>query len=159
MTDLAFAEELCEARVAEVLRGLGRLPATGHPDGVDPRAAGVFEAAVRFAIRSGLLRCDRRPTARLLAGAGVAERLLTDADRWASDPIAFAWLARALDGLPDVLRGDRLAEAVLFPGGDTTLVERLYRDTRALRIYEGTSEVQKLVLGKHVLKTLGPASE
>ncbi len=34
-----------------------------------------------------------------------------------------------------------------------SVVERLYRDTRALRIYEGTSEVQKLVLGKHVLKT------
>lgn len=34
-----------------------------------------------------------------------------------------------------------------------SVVERLFRDTRALRIYEGTSEVQKLVLAKHVLKT------
>ncbi len=33
-----------------------------------------------------------------------------------------------------------------------SVVERLFRDTRALRIYEGTSEVQKLVLGKHVLQ-------
>ena len=33
-----------------------------------------------------------------------------------------------------------------------SVVERLFRDTRALRIYEGTSEVQKLVLAKHVLK-------
>ncbi|MDG1050654.1 MAG: acyl-CoA dehydrogenase [Planctomycetota bacterium] len=33
-----------------------------------------------------------------------------------------------------------------------SVVERLYRDTRALRIYEGTSEVQKLVLAKHVLR-------
>lgn len=32
-----------------------------------------------------------------------------------------------------------------------TVVERLFRDTRALRIYEGTSEVQKLVLAKFVL--------
>ena len=32
-----------------------------------------------------------------------------------------------------------------------SVVERLYRDTRALRIYEGTSEIQKLVLAKHVL--------
>ncbi len=32
-----------------------------------------------------------------------------------------------------------------------SVVERLLRDTRALRIYEGTSEVQKLVLAKHVL--------
>ncbi|MEL6430721.1 MAG: acyl-CoA dehydrogenase family protein, partial [Planctomycetota bacterium] len=36
------------------------------------------------------------------------------------------------------------------------VVERLYRDTRALRIYEGTSEVQKLVLAKDVLKRTPP---
>ena len=35
-------------------------------------------------------------------------------------------------------------------------MERLYRDTRALRIYEGTSEVQKLVLAKSVLGRLAP---
>lgn len=32
-----------------------------------------------------------------------------------------------------------------------TVVERLFRDVRALRIYEGTSEVQKLVLAKGLL--------
>lgn len=32
-----------------------------------------------------------------------------------------------------------------------TVVERLYRETRALRIYEGTSEVQKLILAKELL--------
>jgi len=31
------------------------------------------------------------------------------------------------------------------------VVERLYRDVRALRIYEGTSEVQKLILSKELL--------
>ena len=31
------------------------------------------------------------------------------------------------------------------------IVERLYRDVRALRIYEGTSEIQKLVLAKELL--------
>ncbi len=31
-------------------------------------------------------------------------------------------------------------------------LERLYRDVRALRIYEGTSEIQKLVIAKHLLK-------
>jgi len=32
-----------------------------------------------------------------------------------------------------------------------TIVERLFREVRALRIYEGTSEIQKLVLAKEVL--------
>lgn len=32
-----------------------------------------------------------------------------------------------------------------------SIVERLYRDVRALRIYEGTSEIQKLVLAKEML--------
>ncbi|MEO0653198.1 MAG: acyl-CoA dehydrogenase family protein, partial [Planctomycetota bacterium] len=31
------------------------------------------------------------------------------------------------------------------------LVEQLYREVRALRIYEGASEVQKVILGKGVL--------
>jgi acyl-CoA dehydrogenase len=30
-------------------------------------------------------------------------------------------------------------------------VERLYREIRALRIYEGTSEIQKLVIASQVL--------
>jgi acyl-CoA dehydrogenase len=32
------------------------------------------------------------------------------------------------------------------------IVERLYRDIRALRIYEGASEVQKLIIGREVMK-------
>jgi acyl-CoA dehydrogenase len=31
-------------------------------------------------------------------------------------------------------------------------VERLYREIRSLRIYEGATEVQKLIIGKDVLK-------
>jgi len=34
-------------------------------------------------------------------------------------------------------------------------VERLYREIRALRIYEGTSEIQKLVIASHVLRQGG----
>ena len=37
------------------------------------------------------------------------------------------------------------------------VVERLFRDVRALRIYEGTSEVQKLILAKEVLERASPA--
>jgi alkylation response protein AidB-like acyl-CoA dehydrogenase len=32
------------------------------------------------------------------------------------------------------------------------VVERLYRDIRALRIYEGATEVQKLIIAREVLK-------
>ncbi|MFI5288188.1 MAG: acyl-CoA dehydrogenase family protein, partial [Polyangia bacterium] len=32
------------------------------------------------------------------------------------------------------------------------IVERLYREVRALRIYEGTSEIQKLVIARSLLR-------
>jgi alkylation response protein AidB-like acyl-CoA dehydrogenase len=32
------------------------------------------------------------------------------------------------------------------------IIERLYRDVRALRIYEGTSEIQKLIIANQLLK-------
>ncbi len=46
-------------------------------------------------------------------------------------------------------------QAVQLHGGDGVrrghIVERLYRDIRALRIYEGASEVQKIVIARQVL--------
>ncbi len=32
------------------------------------------------------------------------------------------------------------------------VVERLYREIRALRIYEGATEVQQLIIGRELLK-------
>ncbi|MGB6951080.1 MAG: acyl-CoA dehydrogenase family protein, partial [Candidatus Cybelea sp.] len=43
----------------------------------------------------------------------------------------------------------------LFGGRGVTrgeIVERLYRDVRALRIYEGASEIQQVVIAKAVLE-------
>jgi acyl-CoA dehydrogenase len=46
--------------------------------------------------------------------------------------------------------------AVQIHGGHGVLkgatVERLYREVRALRIYEGASEIQKLVIARDILK-------
>ena len=36
------------------------------------------------------------------------------------------------------------------------ILERLYRDVRALSIYEGTSEIQRLIIAKHLLKQEQP---
>ena len=48
-------------------------------------------------------------------------------------------------------------EAVQILGGQGVLAgsitERLYREVRALRIYEGTSEIQKLIIANQVLKS------
>lgn len=33
-------------------------------------------------------------------------------------------------------------------------VERLYREIRALRIYEGASEVQQIIIGRELLKAM-----
>jgi len=39
-----------------------------------------------------------------------------------------------------------------------TVVERLYREVRPLRIYEGTTEIQKLIIGRELVSPPGPAS-
>ena len=47
-------------------------------------------------------------------------------------------------------------DAVQLHGGDGlvhgAVVERLYREVRALRIYEGTSEIQHLVIARQLLR-------
>ncbi len=53
-------------------------------------------------------------------------------------------------------------EALQIFGGSGVLsgttVERLYRHVRAFRIFDGTSEIQRLVIARHLLKELGPST-
>ena len=37
-----------------------------------------------------------------------------------------------------------------------TIVERLYREIRPLRIYEGTSEIQRLVIARQLIEAIEP---
>jgi len=54
------------------------------------------------------------------------------------------------------MAGRVVDQAVQIHGGAGlvrgSVVERLYRDVRALRIYEGTSEIQKLIIANQLLK-------
>ncbi len=55
------------------------------------------------------------------------------------------------------------SEAVQIHGGygyiDTRPIEKLFRDAKLYQIYEGTSEVQRLILGRHVLDRYTPTME
>lgn len=84
-------------------------------------------------------------SSRLLVARAAWEKDRAPGDRAAAPHVALAKL-HATEAAQRVI--DR---AVQLFGGlgvvDGTVVERLYREIRPLRIYEGTSEIQKLILG------------
>ncbi|MEM8712903.1 MAG: acyl-CoA dehydrogenase family protein [Planctomycetota bacterium] len=98
-------------------------------------------------LRFDLAEMDVRLRAAELLTAEAAERVDAGLDATAEVARAKLYSTESASWICD--------RAVQHHGGSGvrvgTVVERLFRDTRALRIYEGTSEVQKLVLGKHVL--------
>jgi acyl-CoA dehydrogenase len=55
--------------------------------------------------------------------------------------------------------GSIIDQALQIHGGIGVMkgvaVERLYREIRPLRIYEGTTEIQKLIISRFLLKELG----
>jgi alkylation response protein AidB-like acyl-CoA dehydrogenase len=55
------------------------------------------------------------------------------------------------------------SEALQIHGGygyiDQYPLEKLFRDAKLYQIYEGTSEIQRLILGRHVLDGYIPAME
>jgi acyl-CoA dehydrogenase len=87
-----------------------------------------------------------------------AARLLVRQAAWVKD-VAAAGIAR--EGAEAKLFATEMAQrvvdrAVQIHGGQGVMrgstVERLYREVRALRIDEGTSEIQKLVIAREILK-------
>jgi acyl-CoA dehydrogenase len=136
----------------------------------------VAAAAVGFA-RRALDETVQHANARTMFGATLASQplaqaiigdmateldsaaLLTYRAAWQRDTTAERTTAvAAMAKLAATEQAQRIIDrAVQLHGGQGVrvghIVERLYRDIRALRIYEGASEVQRLLVGRETLKT------
>ena len=137
--------------------------------------AGVAAAALGFA-RRALDEALARATSRKMFGQTLADFQLTQAaladmateiDGAALLTYRAAWL-RDVEGVPTT-REAAMAKMAATEGAQRvidravqmfgglgvtvgTTVERLYREIRPLRIYEGATEVQKLIIGRDLLK-------
>ncbi len=93
--------------------------------------ATAIDAAALLTLRTAWRRdVQKLPTTR---EAAMAKMTATENAQWVID--------QALQMFGG--RGVRVGE----------IVERLYREIRALRIYEGATEVQKLIIGRELMKT------
>jgi acyl-CoA dehydrogenase len=89
-----------------------------------------------------------------------AARLLTYRAAWLRDSGAAVTKEVAMAKMTATESAQRVIDqAVQLFGGrgvvQGEIVERLYRDIRALRIYEGATEVQKLIIGRELLSAAG----
>lgn len=108
---------------------------------VDMQNTRFVLADVRTEIDAAWLLTMR--AARLLDGA-VRERDRAAAETSMAKLFASEVCARAVDKMVQLHGGYGQSREVL--------VERLYRDARVTRIYEGTSEVQRLVIAREILR-------
>ena len=92
-----------------------------------------LDAARLLVYRAAHVR-DTTPEARVTREASEAKLFATEA------------ASRIIDSAVQIHGGAGLVRG--------SVVERLYRDIRALRIYEGTSEIQKLVIAGQLLKEM-----
>ena len=86
-----------------------------------------------------------------------AAALLTYRAAWSRDNGAIVTKEAAMAKLAATESAQRVIDAALQLHGGLGVksgepVERLYREIRALRIYEGASEVQQLIIGRELLK-------
>ncbi len=142
--------------------------------------ASVAAAAVGFA-RRALAEALRHAATRRMFGGVLADRELAQASL--GDMVTAIDAAALLTGRAawqrDVAGGRGTSEAAMAKLAATEsaqrvidtavqmhgglgvsrgqVVERLYRDIRALRIYEGATEVQRLIVGRGALRAAAPA--
>jgi acyl-CoA dehydrogenase len=135
---------------------------------VGAAACGMARRALDEALRYAL---TRRQFGRLLAEHQLVQEKLADMVTELDAARLLVYRAAHLrdSGAPRVTReaseaklfateaAGRIVDSAVQIHGGTGLVrgcivERLYRDVRALRIYEGTSEIQKLVIAAQLLK-------
>ena len=151
-------------RVALSTLGGGRV-------GIAAQSVGIAEAALRYAVRYASERetfgsriGEHQAVAAKLADMKTgleAARLLTYRAAWAKDRGELT----ASGGAQAKLFASRTANQAVFDalqvlGGQGYMrdhpVERHYRDARVTEIYEGTSEIQRLVIARELMNELQP---
>jgi len=163
-----------------------RLGAAGRGFALAMQALDIFRASVAAAAL-GLARCAldaalARVRARPMFGATLADLQLTQAAiaAMATEIDAAALLTYRAAWLRDVRGATTTREAAMAKWAATegaqrvvdravqlhgalgvqrgTVVERLYREVRALRIYEGASEVQQVIVARRTLEAFAEAA-
>ena len=173
LLDGVFVPE--EDLLGEEGRGLGVALGTldGGRIGVAAQALGIAEAAFRYAARYAAERttfgkpiAEHQAVAFKLADMQTkiqAARLLTYEAAWMKD----RGLRHTEAGARAKLYASQVANEVTYDavqvlGGRGYMkdhpVERHYRDARVTEIYEGTSEIQRIVISRGILKELSEAS-
>ena len=165
-----------EDRLGEEGRGLGVALGTleGGRIGIAAQALGIAEAAFRYAARYASERttfgkpiAEHQAIAFKLADMQTkirAARLLTYEAAWMKDRGERVTEAGARAKLYASTVANEVAhEALQVLGGQGYMkdhpVERYYRDTRVTEIYEGTSEIQRLVISRGILKEIAGSLE
>jgi acyl-CoA dehydrogenase len=108
------------------------------------RAIGEFQG-IQFKLADMAVDLE---AARLLVNQAAWAHDLNEPDLGLKSSIAKLFATEAAQRIVD--------QALQIHGGNGVVVghimERLYRDVRALRIYEGSSEIQKLVIAKSLMR-------
>ena len=167
--DDVFAPE--EDRLGEEGKGLWVALHTlaGGRIGIAAQALGIAEAAFRYAGRYATERttfgkpiAEHQTVAFKLADMQTkleAARLLTHKAAWAKDRgLRHVEIGAQAKLYASIVANEVAYEAVQVLGGRGYMkdhpVERYYRDARVTEIYEGTSEIQRLVVSQGIVRNL-----